>query len=449
LILASPRLTIASTKSSSGKTLITAGLARAFIRTGLKTAAFKIGPDFIDPTYLRLSTKSEVRNLDLFFCNPEEIASLVGQIADNKDLLLSEGVMGLFDGTELTNNSNFQMKASTAQVSKYLGNPVILIIDAAAQSQSAVAELSGFLNYDKELNIAGVIFNNIASDYHREIIEKYVKHLNVKVLGYIKRNRNFILHKKHLGLVPAMELKYDMDKKLDDISDILKESLDLNEIFKIAKTAPTIVFNDLNIKAQFVKKTKIAVSSGKAFSFFYDENYNQLKLTGAQLSFFDPTVESFEPDSDILMLCGGFPENHLDEIADNRKFLDQVKNFALEKKPIWAECAGLMILTDSFNGRSMAGVINAISQITEKLKIGYAVATTLKNSPLLSKGATILAHEHHYGELNRQGDSIEMTNSRGKSVCGYLSPNLFASFLHLYLGNRPDIAMRLVKSVKD
>ena len=406
------KIIISAASSSSGKTLITCGLLKAFQKRGLSLCAYKTGPDYIDTEYLRRFGNCEAYNLDTWLMSENSTLELFNKTSKDKDIVIIEGAMGLYDGG----------LNSTARIAKLLNAKVILVLNVKSLGESAGAIISGFLSYDKEINFAGVILNFAGSESHEKIIREELKKINVKVLGVLRRDKNFEIPERHLGLLPLSEnenFNYEID---------IEKYVDVDEILKISE----------------IKKTRVSIAKDEAFTFYYPESLEALENFGAELKFFSPLHDKKIPDSEICIFGGGFPEMFARELSENLEMINSVKNF---KGKILAECGGLMYLcktitnlnSEKFN---MARLVPFNSFMTDKPVIGYIEAKALKENILCEKNKIIRGHEFHYSriepELSKDNSAFEFTRRKtGISYYGgYSEKNILASYLHInFFGN--------------
>ena len=424
------KIIIAGASSSSGKTSIACGILAALKKRGLRLCAYKTGPDYIDTEYLRRAGNCEAFNLDTWLMSENSARELFIKTSKEKDIAIIEGAMGLYDGGE----------NSTAEIAKLLNAPVILVINAKSLGESAAAAALGFREYDKEINIAGVILNCAGSDNHVKIISDALEKIGIKFLGALKRDKNISIPERHLGLLPILENKFDFEK----LAEAVEKNINLDEIFSLAPQSPSYL---LPPTSYFLPhKRSIAVAHDAAFSFYYPESLEILKELGAELIFFSPLKDKILPEADGYIFGGGFPEIFARELSQNFSMLESVKKISAEKK-ILAECGGMMYLCKNIkdlNGEnfSMAGVIPFNSFMTERPVIGYMEARALKKNILCEKNKIIRGHEFHYSRIEPEffDDTCAFELTRRKTgeahFGGYADENILASYLHVnFFGN--------------
>ncbi len=446
----SARVVIAGTASGVGKTSLTCGIIGALFRRGLRVQGFKVGPDYIDPTYHALASGRPGRNLDAFLSGPELIAPLLRHGMADADVAIVEGVMGLFDGA-----SGRGELASTAHVAKLLQAPVVLVLDAAAMARSAAAIVHGYRTFDAEVDLAGVIFNKVGSDHHEELLREAVAPLGVRVLGVLRRDARLAAPERHLGLVPAVEREARTRESLDRLSDACAEEIDLDALLELAKDAPPIRAEEWSPQPAAAPRcgSRIAIARGPAFSFHYRENIELLEAAGAELLPFDPLAEESLPaDAGALLLAGGFPEVYGAELAANAPLRAQVAAFALSGRPVLAECGGLLYLCKELDGHAMCGALPAGAQMTDRLTLGYREAVAATPTPWLDEGERIRGHEFHYTQLEPLTDDRAPAwtlSARGtQRTEGIVTGALQASYLHVHWAAHPQIAVRFTRAAR-
>ncbi len=440
-----PRLVIAGTHSGVGKTTVATGLLTAFRAAGVTVASAKVGPDFIDPGYHALATGRPPRNLDPWLCGSDVIGPLAARAAEGAELLIVEGVMGLFDGAADGSPS------STADVAALLDAPVILVVDGSAMSASVGALVRGFRDHRPGLDLAGVILNRVSTPHHQTLLTDALDELGVPVVGTLGRDDALTWRDRHLGLVPVAEQPGAVTEALDRLGAAIAAGCDLDALRQVAAAAPrrTVDGPPLPTAPPAGPPARIAVAGGRAFTFTYADNLEALAAAGAELVAVDPlTDEKLPADVDGLVVGGGFPEVYAARLADNRSLLTDVADRIRGGLVTWAECGGLLWLTGSLDGRAMAGVLSAESRMTERLTLGYRHATATVDNPLLAAGDEVRGHEFHYSTVEPSGEALALRSRFTERAEGFASPTLLATYLHQHLGARPDTATRFVDTCR-
>ena len=392
-----PRVVVAGTSSGAGKTTVACGLIGALRARGLRVQGFKVGPDYIDPSYHALASARPGRNLDAFLSGPELIAPLVRHGGNGAEIAVVEGVMGLFDGA-----SGHGELASTAQVAKLLDASVLLVVDAAAMARSAAAIIHGYCSFDPDVRVAGVVFNHVGSDHHEELLREAVAPLDIPVLGALRRDERVVTPERHLGLIPAVERAAKARAALDALAEAVARYADLEEIERLARAAPDLPGPAWSPEPDSAVATgvRIAIARGSAFSFHYEENLELLRAAGAELAAFDPlSDEALPADAGALLLVGGFPEVFGAELEANAPLRAQVAAFAASGRPVLAECGGLLYLCAELDGHEMCGAVPARAEMTGRLTLGYREAVAATATPWLGAGESVRGHEFHYSQL--------------------------------------------------
>jgi len=437
-----PRVVVAGTHSGVGKTTIATGLMAALRRRGLRVAAAKVGPDFIDPGYHGIATGRAGRNLDAWICGEDVIAPLAARAMRSSDVLVVEGVMGLFDGAE-------DGRASTAHVARLLDAPIVLVVDASAMSDSVAAVVHGFTTFDPTLPVAGVILNHVGSDGHETMLRDALAPLRCPVVGVLRRDDRLTWRDRHLGLVPVVERPDDVLRSVDALAAAVERSCDVDALLALARAAPDVRVDDPPAARARDGATpvRVAVASGPAFSFVYPDTLELLEQAGAELVPFDPLVEPSLPDGVVgLVAGGGFPEVYAEGLAGNGPLLADVRTAVERGLVTWAECGGLLWLARSLDGRRLAGVVPTDARMTERVTLGYrtAVVAAPSGCPVGSAGTELRGHEFHYSTTEPAGDALALRGRHGEGRGGFASATLLASYLHLHIAGRPELAERFV-----
>lgn len=443
-------IVLAGTGSAVGKTTISTGIMKA-LSDEYNIQPYKIGPDYIDPSYHSLATGNYSRNLDSFFMTENQINNTFynGLKKSNSKIGIIEGVRGLYEGISPTNDVG-----NTASIAKTLNSPVILIIDSRSLVKSAAAIVLGFKTLDPEIKIEGVILNKVKGKKHylktKEAIEKLT---NTKVIGGIPRDDKLLVKQRHLGLVPALE-KQRISEDINKWSEVVKKYIDLDSLIEIIKTSKKEKYhieNPWNIENK--SKVKIGVAYDNVFSFYYQDTFDALEDNNARLEFFSPYADEEIPDVDGLYIGGGYPEVFDRELSENITMLNSIKKFADDGNPIYGECGGLIYLSNSINEHSMVGALPYNSKMTEHVQgLSYVIAKSNKDSIISSKGDVLRGHEFHYTQIypNNSADYV-FDIKRGRGIRdlsdGISRDNIVANYMHLHPCSYTNFASNFTKNV--
>ncbi len=441
-----PRIVVAGTHSGAGKTTVATGLMAALSERGYEVAPFKVGPDFIDPSYHALATGRPGRNLDAFLSGPGLIPPLFAHGSRGADVSVVEGVMGLFDG-----RSGGGELASTAHIAKLLDAPVLLVVDAGAMARSVAALVHGYRSFDPDLRLAGVILNRVGSATHEEILREALRPLGVPVLGVLRRDAGLSAPDRYLGLVPVAERRREAREALDSVRATAARSCDLDGILSRARSAGPLGARPWSPDSpEPAPPARVAVAAGPAFSFVYPENLEMLRGAGAEVETFDPARDKELPEgTDALYLGGGFPETYAEELSANEPLREEVREFAGSGQPVVAECGGLLYLCRELDGRPMCGVLDAASRMTDRLSLGYRKARAPVDSPLAERDAAVRGHEFHYSAVEPGAGTPPLAAPAwefdGVRMEGFARGGVHASYLHTHWAAMPELPRRLVR----
>ncbi len=442
---------VAATHSGVGKTTITCALIKALQNKGLKVASFKNGPDYIDPTYHAHVSGQPCRNLDSWMMPKKNLIKTFNKNIGDSDLAVIEGSMGLFDGQGSTE------AGSSAHLAKILQADVLLIVDASSMSSSCAALIHGFKNFDKEVNISGIILNKVGSVRHLDILQNAVKKSGVPLVGWLPKDDNITIKKRHLGLHMAGEIK-ELDEKINKITAQIEQNFDLN-IFhpplsplpsREERLTPSPLAGEGRGEGESVR---IGIAKDAAFNFYYQDNLDLLKEAGAELIFFSPLKDKKLPSVDGLYFGGGYPELYAEKLAANTSLKKEVKETIESNMPVYAECGGFLYLSKSLTNKTgthkMVNAFSSTSKMQPKFQaLGYTEASTLNSNILAKENTNLRGHQFHYSETSYpQNNSYAyfLDNSQ-KSGCVYR--NTLASYLHLHFASDFNLAKNLVNSCK-
>ncbi|MGW7435757.1 cobyrinate a,c-diamide synthase [Streptomyces sp. NPDC054849] len=474
-----PRLVVAAPSSGSGKTTVATGLMAAFAERGLAVSPHKAGPDYIDPGYHALATGRPGRNLDAFMCGPELVAPLFAHGASGCDLAVVEGVMGLYDGA-----AGRGELASTAQVAKLLRAPVVLVVDASSQSRSVAALVHGFASFDPQVRLGGVILNKVGSDRHEVMLREALEEAGMPVLGVLRRAPQVATPSRHLGLVPVAERRADALAAVSALAAQVRAGCDLDALMALARTAPPLAceawapataltrswgstphpapqtpeglddsaspaFEARILGQRPSRRPVVAVAGGAAFTFSYAEHAELLTAAGADVVTFDPLGDEALPEGTTgLVIGGGFPEVYAPELSANEPLRKAVADFAAAGGPVAAECAGLLYLGRSLDGKPMCGVLDADARMSERLTLGYREAVAVSDSALARAGTRLRGHEFHRTVIEPGAGAAPawgFTHPE-RRVEGFVQQGVHASYLHTHWAAEPSVARRFTQA---
>ncbi len=435
-----PGILLTAPASGSGKTLITCGILQALVNRGQKIVSFKCGPDYIDPMFHGKVIGTKSRNLDTFFTDADTTRYLYEKNTEGFDLAVVEGVMGYYDGL-----GGIRTEGSTYDVARTLDLPAILIVNCRGASLSVLATVRGFLEYQKDSHICGVILNQISPMIYGQLRVLIEQELQIRVFGYVPKMANLSLDSRHLGLVLPGEIRA-LQKKLNDLAEKLEETLDLDGMISEIKTAEYRTAGKSDIRKEiralsFPDKIRIAVAEDDAFCFTYLDNLELLEEMGAKLVPFSPVRDGHLPEAvSGLVLSGGYPELHAKELGSNRSMRASVRKAVADGMPCIAECGGFLYLhreLEDTDGRfyPMAGVLDAKAYRTEKLsRFGYVTLTAEEDQLLGKAGTQIRGHEFHYWDSESCGESFHARKPAGRREwdCVHGTNTLYAGFPHLF-----------------
>jgi cobyrinic acid a,c-diamide synthase len=448
---------IAAPMSGSGKTTVTAGLIAALAARGLHVAPFKVGPDYIDPSYHQRAAGWACHNLDAWMLAEDQVVALLARHTQGADLALIEGVMGLFDGVSGSDDIG-----SAAHLARLTGTPVLLVLDAGAMARTAAALIQGLRDFDPRVRLAGVILNRVGGAGHAAIIREALDDsAGVPVVGFIPHHESLHLPERHLGLIPVTEAG-QCDDWLQRVRAQVEATVDLDQVIAIAQSAAPLACSPTLPVAVSPRRRvtpTIAVARDAAFSFLYEDNLDLLRDAGAQIEFFSPlTNPALPPSASALYLCGGFPELYAAELAANESMRRAIRAAAADGMPIYAECGGLMYLAEAIVDQHgvthrMVGMLPGVSHMTGRLSMGYRTVQALHNGWLWRAGEQVRGHEFHYSVWAGLNGAMRLAYI---VLPGALQPaprfegaqigTIFASYIHLHFRSFPILAERFTEA---
>lgn len=439
-----PRIMISAAGSGSGKTTITCALLRALMKKQLVPAAFKCGPDYIDPMFHSRVLEAQSRNLDLFMLGEDTCRYLLAKNSAQADLAVIEGVMGYYDGIATSE------QASSYDLARVTKTPVILLVNAKGAALSIAATIKGFMQFRADSNIQGVILNNVSKsvfEFYQQAIEQ---ECGVKLLGYFPAlSVEHTFASRHLGLVTAAEID-NLREIADKLADTALETIDLDAMMAIANAAPVLEYQDCT--PQPLGKVKIAVARDKAFCFYYQDSLNLLTELGAELVAFSPLAGDQLPMCDGVYIGGGYPELYLDSLSANERLRTQLKAALADGLPCIAECGGFMYLSSEIRAAEqvlpMVGAINSCATMGNKLsRFGYITLTSQTDNMLARSGEQINAHEFHYSDSDNNGADFYASKPLSKRgwTCVHANSSMYAGYPHLHLWGNVEFARNFVR----
>ncbi len=454
--MSTPFFVIAGVTSGSGKTTLTAGIIAALRRRGLRVQPFKVGPDYIDPTYHRMAAGRPCRNIDSWMVDPTIAVEMAYYAAREADVAVVEGVMGLYDGA-----SYDEEVGSTAHIAKLLGAPVVLVLDVGKAARSAGALALGFQQFDPTLPLAGFITNRCGSPHHAAGVKRAIEcTTGLPVLGWFPKSEEVSLPSRHLGLVPLHE-DPTLQAAIAKAADLVEQHLDLDQLLRtISQVTPVPTHRSspsiphlFAAKESTMRRCRIAVARDAAFSFYYEDNLDLLRAAGAEIIEFSPIHDEQLPENiNGLYLGGGFPEIYAKQLSNNKPMQQAIRAAVADKLPIYAECGGFMYLTQAIidlegTCHPMLGVIpGTVTMQRRRVRLGYCEVNA--NHWLLPDG-TARGHEFHWSSWDGDNQAssafeVQPRRKRAARAVGYANDSIVASYVHLHFASNPSLAENFV-----
>ncbi len=424
---------LSAAHKSSGKTVVSLGICGALKAQKLAVQPFKKGPDYIDPIWLAQASGKPCYNLDFYNMTEAEILQLYGDKNSIADISIIEGNKGLYDGMSVTGGD------ANADLAKLLDIPVILVVDTTGITRGVAALVKGYQDFDQEVNIAGVILNKVAGERHQSKLVQAIEHYtDIEVVGSVRRSKELIIDERHLGLMPANETPQSQ-QFINSASQLIADQVDLNKLISLENSTQTAQTPSINLGTP---KLRVAVAKDSSFGFYYQDDLDKFSELGIELIYFNTLKDSLLPECDGLFIGGGFPEMQLEALSANQSLLKDIKHKIEQGLPTYAECGGLMYLTQQITAQAgsfpMAGVIDADTNMTPKpIGRGYVQLEPTKEHPWKNVANTIFAHEFHYSKLDNIDPKTHYAFKvlRGVGVDnkrdGILKYNLLACYTHL------------------
>ncbi len=453
-------LLIAGTASGVGKTTVALAIMAALRRRGLVVQPFKCGPDFLDTGHHTRICGRGSRNLDTWMLSKEANQDVLRNAAQGADGVIAEGMMGLFDG-----KSGDTETGSSAEIAKLLKLPVVLVVDAAKSARSSAAVVLGFELFDPELPLAGVILNRVAGERHFAMLQTAIQAAcRTRVLGWLPREQTIAIPERHLGLhgaadTSSAEAAASAATQIDALAALAEAHFDLDSLLALQCG---LEFGGVpsDVRVDTEEAVRIGVASDPAFSFYYEDNLDLLRQHGAEIVPFSPMNDSWLPDGlDALYLGGGYPELYGKQLSRNRNMLDSVRAFAASGRPVYAECGGMIYLSDKLDDAAgavypMAGVLPLAFEMTNSLvQFGYVTVEFTEDCLLGRRGTVVRGHSFHYSRLIAPAGMatsyrVHYSISGKEELEGFQKHNVLASYIHLHFRANPVVAENFVATIR-
>ncbi|UOD34956.1 cobyrinate a,c-diamide synthase [Deferribacteraceae bacterium V6Fe1] len=436
---------IASDKSGSGKSLFTLFLSRYFSGNHKAVLPFKCGPDYIDTLHLKYATGNNAYNLDTILVSPDRVKSIFLSNLNKSDIAVIEGVMGFYDGIDYKTFSG-----STYEIAKLLNVPIILVLDVSSTSFTVAARVNGLINLGENINVAGVILNNVGSKRHEKMLTDAIEyHTGIKVFGAIPKLQNLNLSSRHLGIYTALETK---ESFYDEIVDTFLNYVDVNQIYE------NINYNCEKVSlfgaSQIKKDKKAYIAFDEAFNFYYQDNIDFLEENGYQIINFSPLKNELPENPDFIYFGGGYPELFAEKLSNNKELKAYIRKVSKQGIPIFAECGGMMFLSKGVqvgdNFFEMCNVFNVTVEMTDKRQaLGYIKATALKKTNFFDKADCFVGHEFHYSKvkdcLEEYVFKITKLTSGEEYRDGFVNNNTLACYTHFHFLSDNCIIKKIIR----
>lgn len=424
-----PRIVIGGTGSGCGKTTITCAILNALKNRGIKVSAAKCGPDYIDPMFHEKAIGIPSKNIDLFFTDRNLTKYLFAEHTKESDICIIEGVMGYYDGLSFET-----AKCSTYEIAEAVLAPSVIVLNVKGMSLTAAALIKGMTDFKKDSRIKGVILNNISPMSFAPLKNVIETKTGIEVLGFLPHNIDFNIKSRHLGLViPDESIKETLEK----MSEAAEKYINLDRLIEIAKEAENLEYKEPYITCK--DNFKVAVAFDEAFCFYYSDNLNLLRKTGAEIKFFSPLNDKQIPEADGIIIGGGYPELYAEQLSKNTDMINDINNKINEGMPCLAECGGFMYLNKAIGNFDMACIFEGKAFDTGKLsRFGYI---ELKSDRAYIDG--IKGHEFHHWDLDDNGYECIAQKPSGKSwECMKFYKNTIAGFPHLHYWSKPEFIQK-------
>ena len=439
-----PRLLLAGTNSGCGKTTVTCAVLQALVNRGLSVAAAKCGPDYIDPMFHSRIIGAKSANLDPFFFDENTLRFLLAQNASGCDVTVMEGVMGYYDGLGLTTT-----RASTWELAQKTDSPVVLVVNARGAALSVLAAVQGFLNFQPDSRIRGVILNGCTAMTYAPLARELESRYSVKACGFLPNLPDCTLKSRHLGLVTAAEVT-DLRETLQRLAAEAEKTLELDALLTLAREAPALDVTPLELPAPGAP-VRIGVARDRAFCFYYEDSLGLLQALGAELVPFSPLSDRALPEGlDGIYFGGGYPELYAAQLSENRAMRGSVRAALEAGVPCIAECGGFMYLTEAIGDWPMVGLLPGRCFDAGRLtRFGYVTLTARRDNLLCRAGESIPAHEFHHWDAAQTGDAYTAAKPSGRSwPCVFATDTLYAGYPHFHFYANPSFAVRFLDACR-
>jgi cobyrinic acid a,c-diamide synthase len=452
-----PRIVIAGTHSGSGKTSLALALVSALTRRGLKVQTFKVGPDFLDPTYLAIASGRPCYNLDSWMAGREYVGGLFARASSDADIAVIEGVMGLFDGADPATS-----QGSTAEIAHWLDAPILLVVNAHGVARSLAALVKGYVEFDPDLRVVGVLANHCGSDRHRAWLSESLQSAALPpILAAIPRGAFPALRSRHLGLVTADHGNLP-PSELSQLADVLERHASIEFIIQLARSAGKLPWDrPVSTGTVGLRKVAVGIAFDSAFHFYYPDNLDELASQGCELIRFSPLADDRLPENlDGLYFGGGYPEEHAEALSENRTMIESIRRFAANGSPVYGECGGLMYLAQGIEALSgkrypLVGLLPNWTKMLNRLEsLGYVEVTLTGDSLLGLRGTRLRGHEFHYSRLlgNPVDDpswqtvySLRRRRSESTTLEGFQRNRTLASYVHLHWASQHETIKHFIE----
>jgi len=447
------KILIAGTASGVGKTTVTLAIEAALVRRGLRVQPCKCGPDYLDPSHHGVICQRPSRNLDTIMLSREENEASLRYAARSCDIVVAEGVMGLFDGVDGASE-----RGSSAEIAKMLGFSVILVLDAKASARSLAAVLQGFERFDSQLAIDGVILNRVYSEGHFKMLREAIEsNCRAKILGWLPCDDSLRIDERHLGVHHAQE-KHWSTSDVEKLANFCEEHLNLDQLLELASEDNAIVADEIAAPIADEERVRNAVARDEICSFYYEDNLDLLREAGADIIDFSPLHDATLPECEALYLGGGYPELHAEALSKNHAMMAALRAYCASGKPVYGECGGMMMLARSLRvgerRHAMIGALPIDIEMTDRLvDFGYA-RMRLTNSCLFGEaGLEATGHSFHYSRVTASDEArsvyqLRHLSSGREQIEGYANGSVLGSYLHLHFRANRELAKNFVAAAR-